>query len=133
MTGKIVGNKYFVDGKPVSKKKFHRLFPDILSNGKGTGLCGWKPLLSDALAINPSQIEEAQASDKKLGVPTEYVVDHDENGHVCGARPKFISREHRRRYMQAYGFFDKQGGYGDAMPGSTKRDRPDGPNYQEMY
>jgi hypothetical protein len=70
----------------------------------GESLVGWKPLRSEAMAVHPKQIKEAEESAKRKGVPTEF----DTMG-----RPEFVSREHRKRYMRAYGFHDNDGGYGD--------------------
>lgn len=62
------------------------------------------PLLSDALAVHPSQVKEAYEDSVKKGVPTEFLAD---------GRAVLRSREHRRKYLKAYGFYDKDGGYGD--------------------
>jgi hypothetical protein len=62
------------------------------------------PLHSEALAVHPTQIEEARAHSRSLGVPLEF----DPIG--C---PIFVSRRHRRDYCRAIGVRDRDGGYGD--------------------
>jgi len=44
------------------------------------------------------------ADDRRKGVPTDYTRDG------C---PIFTSRAHRKRYCEAHGYFDRNGGYGD--------------------
>jgi len=56
------------------------------------------------MAVHPAQIEEATASAKAKGVPTEF----DREG-----SPVFTSRAHRKAYCRAYGVHDRSGGYGD--------------------
>lgn len=62
------------------------------------------PMTSESAAVHPDQIGEAIAVDKRKGVPTEYTSD---------GSPIFTSRDHRRRYCEAHGFYDKSGGYSD--------------------
>ena len=107
MVGKIVGEgpkqTYWIDNRQVSKEEFDRAFPD--KEGVPGMEYAWdRPLLSDALAVHPSQIEEAREDAKQKGVPTDFTPD---------GRPILTSRAHRKRYLKAYGFHDKQGGYGD--------------------
>ena len=63
-----------------------------------------KPKYSDAMAVHPDQVPEAIADAKKKGVPTDFLAD---------GRPIFVSRAHQKRYIRAYGFYNKDGGYGD--------------------
>lgn len=62
---------------------------------------GW-PMLSDAMAVHPRQIEGAMAADKKLGVPVEYVGD---------GRVKYANQSQRNAHMKAHGFHANNGGY----------------------
>lgn len=64
---------------------------------------GW-PLVSEAMACHPSQIPQCMEFDHKMGISANYTKD---------GRPIFRDRAHRKRYCEAYGFFDKNGGYGD--------------------
>ncbi len=70
----------------------------------GDSLCGWKPLVSDALAVHPDQVPEATESARRHDVPVEFQPD---------GRPILSSRSRRKAYLKAYGFRDNQGGYGD--------------------
>lgn len=107
MKGRIVGHgkkaRFFLDGREVSREEFDAVFPDQGLAG-GDSLVGWKPLASEALAVHPRQIAEAEESARRKGVPTEF----DSQG-----RPVFTSRSHRRQYLRAYNFHDKDGGYSD--------------------
>lgn len=123
MVGKIVGKRFYIDGKQVSEKKFWKAFPPQSMTG-GQSLVGWKPLKSDGMAVHPSQIKEATEDALKKGVATEFTRD---------GRPILRTRQHRKDYMQAYGFFDKAGGYGDAQPGQTSREVPDRPDPGNLY
>lgn len=93
---------YEIDGKAVTKAEFDVAFPDKAVGAEA--LCGWKPIHSDALAVHPSQVDEAVESAKKKGVPTEFLPD---------GRPILRTRQHRRAYLRAYGYHDRSGGYGD--------------------
>ena len=112
MRGRIVyrtdGDHYFVDNREVTKEEFDILFPDAPSDEStgepGSSLCGWKPIVSDALAVHPRQVEEATLDAAKKGCPTEFLPD---------GRPILTSRSHRKQYLKSYGFHDRRGGYGD--------------------
>lgn len=84
---------------PDCKKKANRDY----SGTKTQSTTGW-PLHSDAMAVHPEQIGEARADAIKRGVKTDF----DSYG-----RPILTSRGHRRAYARAYGFFDRNGSYGD--------------------
>jgi hypothetical protein len=115
MTGRIVGNgksaRYYIDGKQVTKRAFDAAFPDK-PIGTGAGLLGWKPLVSDALAVHPNQVKEAIDDARAKGVS----VDFKEDG-----RPVFTSRQQRKEYCKAYGFYDRNAGYGDQADGGPRR------------
>ncbi len=107
MKGRIVGNgektRYLIDNREVSKDDFDLAFPPVKDAG-GSGLFGWKPILSEALAVHPEQVQEAIEDAKKKGVPTDFLPD---------GRAVLTSRSHRKAYLRAYGFHDRSGGYGD--------------------
>ena len=63
-----------------------------------------KPKLSDGLAVHPDQVPEFMAEDKKRGVPIEYHRD---------GRAVINSRAQQKAYLTAYGFHNRDGGYGD--------------------
>lgn len=101
MVGKIVGEGdnqlYFLDGREVSEEEFREEFPDQ-PIGTGQSLTSFRPLHSEALAVHPSQIQEAAGDAMRKGVPTEF----DRIG-----RPIFTSSRHFRQYAKAYGFRHK--------------------------
>lgn len=80
------------------------------------------PLASDAVGVNPDQIPEAIEHSRKIGVPIEFNRD---------GQALFTSRGHRKRYCEAIGFVDNDGGYGDPQvnreeeyQGETSREEP---------
>lgn len=123
MIGKIRGHgdktSWWIDGREVSQAEFEEHFPPACSLESvgtcGSSLVGFKAIHSDALGVHPKQITEARESAIKKGVPTEF----DKKG-----RPIFTSRLHRKRYCEAYGYFDRDGGYGDAQR-KTSRTKTD--------
>lgn len=56
------------------------------------------PIYSESMAVDPSQIKDAQAVLKRHGVQTEY----DREG-----RPILRDRHHRKRHAEAMGFYDR--------------------------
>jgi len=65
------------------------------------------PMASEAAGCHPSEVGEYMDVARKRGVPTSFTAD---------GRPIFRSREHRKRFCKAFGFFDKDAGYSDATP-----------------
>lgn len=63
-----------------------------------------KPKACVALAVHPSQVPEAVESARRKGVPTDFTPQ---------GRPLFTSRAHQKRYLKAYGYHNRDGGYGD--------------------
>jgi hypothetical protein len=109
MVGRIVFKKdgpvYYLDGQEVSQEEFDRAFPPVKEIAGGpTSLTGTVPHASEALAVHPGQVQEAAESAKKMGVPTEFLPD---------GRPIMRSRAHQKAYLKAYGFKNRDGGYGD--------------------
>lgn len=78
---------------------------DVLSEHTGRmPRPGIWPMVSDAMAVAPSQIPEMLRESKARGVPTEYTKD---------GQPILRYREHRSEYMKSFGYHDRDGGYGD--------------------
>lgn len=72
------------------------------------------PIHSEAAAVNPEDRGRAERDAREKGVPTEF----DDNG--C---PIFTGPDHRKQYLQRVaGLYDRNGGYGDPMPGENSRD-----------
>lgn len=78
---------------------------------------------SVALAVHPSQAKEAAEDAAAKGVQTDFT----ESG-----EPVFRDRDHRKRYMQAYGFFDRDAGYGDQAPQQLKGRTPPPSRLREL-
>lgn len=110
--GKIVfardgSKRYLLDGKPVSQRAFQRAFPDKQPGSGGPFVPhGW-PMVSQNLGCNPKQIKDMRKFLASRGVPTEFTKEGD-----C----IITSRAHRKAICEARGFFDRNGGYGDAAP-----------------
>jgi hypothetical protein len=60
---------------------------------------------SDALGVHPDQVEEAYAESVQAGAPTEF---DPKTGQAI-----IRDRHHRKRYAEAMGMYDIDGGYGD--------------------
>lgn len=113
MKGKIVGDRYYIDSREVTREEFYESFRPVQDSlGAGESFCGWKrPVVSSALAVHPDQVAEATADAVKKGVPVEFRPD---------GRPVFTSTRQRAAYCRAYGFFDRNAGYSDAQRGSAR-------------
>jgi hypothetical protein len=115
---------YLIDGEEVTKEAFFEAFPPVEAGpNPGQALTGWKPLVSLALGVHPRQRQAAIDDSIAKGVPTEF----NKRG-----RPIFRTRQHRKAYSEAYGFFDNDAGYSDAAGGTTKRDVPDRPDFAKQ-
>lgn len=69
------------------------------------GCAGTYPMESDSMGVNPEQVDEAMAAARAMGVPVDF---NRETGAV-----KFEDRHQRRRYCEAMGMVDFNGGYSD--------------------
>jgi predicted nucleic acid-binding Zn ribbon protein len=65
------------------------------------------PMKSLAAGVHPSQVNEAVAQSRTLGVPTEF---------TSGGDAIFTSARHRKRYCEAVGLHANDAGYGDPVP-----------------
>ena len=68
------------------------------------GRAGTWPLHSEAMGCHPDQRIEAMKAAEAKGVPTQF----DSQG-----RAVFTSAIHRKKYCEAYGVYDRSGGYSD--------------------
>lgn len=64
---------------------------------------GW-PLVSEALAVHPKQVKQANDRARRHGISVEYLPD---------GRVKIPSRHERAKLLRLEGRHDKSGGYGD--------------------
>jgi hypothetical protein len=62
------------------------------------------PMKSDAAGVHVSQRMDAIAESHAMGIPTDFTPD---------GRAVFESANHRKRYCEAIGHWDKDGGYSD--------------------
>lgn len=65
------------------------------------------PMVSYAAGVSPEQVPEMQKIDKENGVPTEYTPEGD---------PVFRSPQHRKKYCEAHGLYDRNAGLSDPVP-----------------
>lgn len=93
----------------MTQEEFEQTFPSSLDLSSEdeclaahTSKC-W-PMLSEAMAVHPDQIEEARARNRRHGVNVDYTKD---------GRAILNDRGQRRDLMKLEGFHDKHGGYGD--------------------
>ena len=92
-------------GKPIRRDLVaeHRDFKDTPGS--------W-PMVSDAAGVHPDQAKELAEHVARRGVPTEINAD---------GNPVFTSREHRKKFCQATGIYDRNAGIGDATPKHNMR------------
>lgn len=74
-------------------------------HGPARGGCATWPMKSDAAGVHPSQAGEAHEHSVSIGVPTQF---DPRTGQAI-----FTDRSHRKRYLAARGFIDRNAGYGD--------------------
>jgi len=66
--------------------------------------CSAWPMVSDALAVHPKQVEEANARNKRHGVNVQYLP----NGQAV-----LPDRNERKKLLRLERYHDNDGGYGD--------------------
>lgn len=112
-SGKIVygsgGVKsYFIGDREVTQAEWDNRFPSRLELGKtalpGATTTGW-PLKSVALAVQPKQVDAANARARRHGLKSYYERD---------GTAVLPSREERKKLCRLEGVHDNSGGYGDA-------------------
>lgn len=62
------------------------------------------PMCSDAAGVNPDQRLDAMKHAQSIGIPTEF---------NAKGQAVFTSASHRKRYCEAIGMYDRNGGYSD--------------------
>jgi hypothetical protein len=101
---KLIGAKwhYFLDGQRVTKKAYLKRYPlprprkgSIVG---GTPCKGW-PMRSEALAVHPDQVDEANARNKESGVNVQY--------EPATGVPIIPDRTERRKLLKLEGMIDK--------------------------
>lgn len=83
-----------------------RLVRDLAAeHGPAEGGCATWPMRSDAAGVHPGQAGDAYRHSVSIGVPTQF---DQRTGQAI-----FTDRTHRKRYLAARGFIDRNAGYGD--------------------
>lgn len=104
-TNDSTGWHYYLDGKEVTEAEYEAVYPPAESVA-GVMFGGWtKPLLSDALAVHPSQVKEAEERNARRGCSVTYRADD--------GRAIIPDRGERKRLLKIEGLHDRSGGYGD--------------------
>jgi hypothetical protein len=125
MSLRIIGHgektRYVLDGKEVTKEEADAAYPDKkMSEGGRCSLVGWsRPLLSDSLAVHPSQIKEAMERNRRHNVHIEY---NPEDG-----RPILNGVADKRELLKIEGAHDNDECYGTAHanPNATETPKQD--------
>lgn len=86
--------------------------------------CDHNPHTSVGAEVNPDQIAGENARIKELGIKG---VHFELAPDGLGGIPKATSRKGWKEYCEHTGYFNKDGGYGDAAPGKGHVERPQDP------
>ena len=70
------------------------------------------PMCSDGAGVHPKQRKEAYEASVRAGVPTDFNAE---------GQAVFTSAKHKKAYCEAFGMYDRNGGYSDARRGMHKR------------
>lgn len=96
---------YTLNGVEVTKAEFDAAFPPKELGVPSAAAPSCWPMTSEALAVHPDQVAEANARNKRHGVNATY-----EPGTGMCLIP---DRGERKRLLKLEGFKDRSGGYGD--------------------
>lgn len=101
----VVEPLYFVNGVQVTEKEFRKFFPDREGTpGMTMAIRDAKPCKSNALAVHPTQIEQARARNKRHGINVDY--------EAHSGRPIFTDSGQRRKLMKLEGVRDRNSYFG---------------------
>ena len=93
------GKRYYLDDREVTEEEFRGALPPAKEIGVPLGGQPYvTPILSDAMAVHPSQIEASMERDRKAGVPTEYTQD---------GRPIITSHHHQKALAKSLGLHNR--------------------------
>lgn len=111
---KLVGTEYvetpeyFIDGRKVSEREFKKHFGDKKIGDGPISTGNWnKPVLSEAMAVHPSQIAETVERNRQMGINTDYTPD---------GRPILKSSKEKLALMRLEGLHENNGGYSSGGP-----------------
>ena len=118
-------DRYFIDDTEVTKEEYDAALPnrgvdmiDAQTPPMTNSLTGW-PLISFGAAVDPSQIDAAEAHNRRVGDNVRYVRPGEEKlysskeGDIGPGDAIFTSRHQRKLHLKNKGFHDRIGGYGD--------------------
>lgn len=102
----LVGvTRYYLEGKEVTEDEYYAVFPRP-TPGCPMSTNAWAhPLLSDALAVHPSQVAEANERNRRRGCSVTYREDD--------GRAIIPDRGERKKLLKIEQMHDRDGGYGD--------------------
>lgn len=104
--GSVVGGKHFVNGTEVTKDEFDLAFPaKPLGETLPAHSSACWPQTMEALAVHPSQVDEANTRARRHGIDAVY-----EKG---TGMVQLGSRADRAKLIRLEGGYDRSGGYGD--------------------
>lgn len=101
--------EYFIEGKKVTKKQFDRAVrrKPLDKPPAAPSLTGW-PRTSLSCGVDPEQIDEAEAHNRRMGDGVTYVRDGEDAGDAI-----FTSRLQRRQHKKNIRLSPKNGGFFD--------------------
>lgn len=104
--------KYFIEDKEVTREEFRAVSRGWVDGGPPPNTLmqtskAW-PRFSNAMGVDSTQKESAEAYCKKMGVPTEFVIDPK----TRTARPRLENSAHQRNLQKMYGYHNNDSGYG---------------------
>jgi hypothetical protein len=94
--------------------KVRSLLRDMSAEARGSTprSCGNWPLVAEFAGVHPSQVARLREHEAKHGVTTEY---------TKGGDPIWTGPEHRRKYCEVHGLYDRNGGYSDPQRGASSK------------
>lgn len=90
---------HFLDGVEVTREEFLDAFPDKVGCPSTISSKGW-PMRSEALAVHPDQVDEANARNRRRGLASEY----EKGTGVC----VIPTPREKKKLVKLEGFVDKQ-------------------------
>lgn len=99
--------RYYLGDKEVTKEEFDAAVPSKLDLSEQAAPDGHRPncwpMVSEALAVHPSQVDEANERARKAGIGVKY----QKGTGLC----QIDSAREKAKLVKLEGFFDKQAGY----------------------
>lgn len=96
---------FYLEGKEVTEAEYRRVFPEPTPGLPMSSMAWSRPQESDALAVHPSQVDEANERNRRRGCSVTYRRDD--------GRAIVPDRGERKKLLKIEGMHDRDGGYGD--------------------